>query len=214
MASSDFWHQRAIEFREIPYLESLDAELRKAGGSHKAKQWRAIGQETSISYFRVAAARAGKELPDPKSSDLGIAWLEALKKSAVVSKAMLCPPDEIKLGLVGRIPRVAEISARFCQELELEALQLEAKQKKGRKLQCPPFPSSARPQTQVAVQLSRLKEESHLTAQELAELVELDDRSVRRHLSGQTSPYDRHLRAYERVFSKQLSRKIVISKMP
>ncbi len=64
----------------------------------------------------------------------------------------------------------------------------------------------------VAAQLNDLKEECHLTVQEVAELVEMEDRSVRRHLSGSSTPYDRHLRAYEREFSKILNRKVVISK--
>jgi hypothetical protein len=66
----------------------------------------------------------------------------------------------------------------------------------------------------IAAQINRLRNECHLTAEELAEEVELDSRTVQRHLAGETTPYARHLRIYERVFSKILNRQVVISKMP
>ncbi len=65
----------------------------------------------------------------------------------------------------------------------------------------------------IGSQLSALKEECRLTVEELAELIEIQVRSVQRHLAGDSIPYDRHLRAYEREFSKLLNRQIVIRKM-
>ncbi len=77
----------------------------------------------------------------------------------------------------------------------------------------PPAESPQVPKESVAAQLVRLKEEAHLTVQELGDLIGLEDRSIRRHLSADAIPYDRHLRAYEREFSKLLKRKVVISKL-
>jgi len=73
--------------------------------------------------------------------------------------------------------------------------------------------SEQAPET-VSTQISRLREECHLTEEELAEKIDMDIRSVQRHLAGKVVPYARHLRIYERVFSKILNRQIVIRKMP
>ncbi|HXJ96846.1 MAG TPA: helix-turn-helix transcriptional regulator, partial [Terriglobia bacterium] len=77
-----------------------------------------------------------------------------------------------------------------------------------------PIKSASRAGQSVASQLTLLKEECHLTAEELAELTEMDVRSVQRHLAGDTGPRGRHLRKYEKVFSKLLNRHVVISTMP
>jgi len=66
----------------------------------------------------------------------------------------------------------------------------------------------------VAAQIDRLRQECHLSAEELAEEVEMDARSVRRHLAGDTVPHPRGLRVYQKVFSKLLNRQVVISKVP
>lgn len=64
----------------------------------------------------------------------------------------------------------------------------------------------------VGSQLNRLKDECHLTAEELAEKIDIDPRSVQRHLAGTSVPHARHLRAYEKEFSKLLNRKVVVNK--
>jgi ribosome-binding protein aMBF1 (putative translation factor) len=63
-------------------------------------------------------------------------------------------------------------------------------------------------------QINRLREECHLTEEELAEKIDIDIRSVQRHLAGETVPYARYLRRYETEFSKLLNRRVVIRKMP
>jgi len=66
----------------------------------------------------------------------------------------------------------------------------------------------------VGPQINNLREECHLTVEELAEHIQMDTRSVQRHIASERIPYARHLRAYERVFSKLLNRHVVIKKMP
>jgi hypothetical protein len=66
----------------------------------------------------------------------------------------------------------------------------------------------------IGAQINRLRDECHLTEEELAEKVDIDIRSVQRHLANEVKPYARHLRTYEMVFSKLLNRKVVIRKMP
>jgi hypothetical protein len=70
-------------------------------------------------------------------------------------------------------------------------------------MSAPAKPEAIEPETEsVGRQLSRLREECRLTTEELAELIDVDTRSVQRHLAGDSIPYDRHLRRYEREFSK------------
>jgi DNA-binding XRE family transcriptional regulator len=76
--------------------------------------------------------------------------------------------------------------------------------KQTSKKQEPPKPNTA-----FADQIRDSRDECHLTTEELAEEVGLDSRTVQRHLASETQPYARHLRAYERVFSKLLERKVV-----
>jgi hypothetical protein len=76
----------------------------------------------------------------------------------------------------------------------------------------PPARSTATAES-VAAQIDRLRKECRLTAEELAELIGLEPRSVFRHLAGDSVPYAKHIRAYEREFSKLLKRQVVISKL-
>lgn len=77
----------------------------------------------------------------------------------------------------------------------------------------PALPQPSKTADTVAAQIDRLRKECQLTVDKLAELIEIDVRSVRRHLKGDSVPYDRHLWAYERLFSKLLNRQVVISKL-
>jgi DNA-binding XRE family transcriptional regulator len=78
-------------------------------------------------------------------------------------------------------------------------------------------PSQVEPQQTtketVGAQINRLREECRLTVEEIAEKIGVEPRSVQRHEADTSIPYARHLRAYEREFSKILNRKIVINKM-
>jgi hypothetical protein len=74
----------------------------------------------------------------------------------------------------------------------------------------PPSP----PEETIAEQLKRLRGECGLTIPKLAELVHIDPRTVDRHLAGESTPYPRNISAYERVFSTNLKRQVLIKKMP
>lgn len=63
-------------------------------------------------------------------------------------------------------------------------------------------------------QIHRLREECRWSVETLAGAVDLDLRTVTRHLSGKTKPHLRNISAYERAFSKALNRRVVIKKMP
>jgi hypothetical protein len=52
------------------------------------------------------------------------------------------------------------------------------------------------------------------TEEDLAEAVDMDIRSVQRHLASDAAPPALTIRKYEKAFSKLLKKEIVISQMP
>jgi hypothetical protein len=66
----------------------------------------------------------------------------------------------------------------------------------------------------IAVQIQRLRLECKWTIEKLAGRTGLDEKTVKRHLSGRVIPHLRNLTVYDRTFSKALKRGIVISQMP
>jgi len=66
----------------------------------------------------------------------------------------------------------------------------------------------------VGQQVNRFREDCRLTVEELAEQAGLDATTVGRHIRGEMKASLRSIGAYERVFSKILERKIVISNTP
>jgi DNA-binding XRE family transcriptional regulator len=66
----------------------------------------------------------------------------------------------------------------------------------------------------IAEQLERLRIEADITQMKLCELVNLDPRTVQRHLAGATMPSSRIVYRYAKLFSMLLKRQVVISKLP
>lgn len=57
-------------------------------------------------------------------------------------------------------------------------------------------------------QIEMLRNECRFTVEDLAEAIRVSTRSVYRHLSGDADPRQRHLAAYEKVFSEKLKRQV------
>ena len=66
----------------------------------------------------------------------------------------------------------------------------------------------------MADQLKRLQAECNLTAQELADAVGVDLRSIFRHLSGQALPRRTHLATYSKLFSEKLGKTVILKTSP
>lgn len=66
----------------------------------------------------------------------------------------------------------------------------------------------------IAEQIRALQDESNVTAQVLADALEIDPRSVFRHLAGEAIPRGGHIAAYESLFSEKLGRKVTIKTSP
>jgi predicted transcriptional regulator len=63
-------------------------------------------------------------------------------------------------------------------------------------------------------QIRKLRDECRWTIEDLAYAAKIHERTISRHEADEIQPYARTLHTYERIFSKQLNRKIVINKMP
>jgi DNA-binding XRE family transcriptional regulator len=63
----------------------------------------------------------------------------------------------------------------------------------------------------IAQQIDSRRKECRLTAEQLAEKIGIDIRSVQRHLAGKSKPYLRHLREYEKLFTKLLGEDVVLN---
>ena len=243
MASSDFWHQLADEFLNLPDAQNLSAQWT----NNALIPWIVVGSNYGKYSFEALARRAGSGIAGEKTYDLLSAWLDALIRehlglAQMKSVVLLNPDKSVRTRIdTGHITGVCEASANLCKILESRTLQSEFEQKKrkhrniqglvhrrfeamrqdmksrtGEPKQLPEIPpqlGAVESETEsVGKQLNRLREECRLTAEELAELIDIETRSVQRHLAGHSIPYDRHLRAYEREFSKLLNRKVVVRK--
>ena len=69
-------------------------------------------------------------------------------------------------------------------------------------------------QESLADQIQRLRVECKWSIEKLAAKTGLDERTVKRHLSGHSVPHLSNLSLYEQAFSKALKKEVVISKMP
>lgn len=218
MADSDLWREFADAFLKLAedYCD-IPAQCQHQVGSDAVGDWALCGEYVVNVRFDALARRAAVGLPDKRSVDLLVAWLEALREEKPDFELSDCFGTEQNRGTAYRIitiNRVCQASANLCKRFESAALQVEFEESHQsdpqKLLEAPP----ARPSEEtVAAQIRRLREECRLTVEELGELVNLEPRSVQRHEAGTAKPYPRYLSAYERVFSKLLNRRVVISKL-
>jgi hypothetical protein len=93
------------------------------------------------------------------------------------------------------------------QAEQIERLRIESDREHGAS------PAKAASET-LGEQINRLRQECDLTEEELAEKIDIDIRTVQRHIADACAPYARNRTAYGRIFSKILKRNIVIRKLP
>jgi DNA-binding XRE family transcriptional regulator len=62
----------------------------------------------------------------------------------------------------------------------------------------------------IAAQIKRLQAECDITAADMAEALEVDERSIYRHLAGKAKPRRKQIKAYEKLFSKLLQRSVTL----
>jgi DNA-binding XRE family transcriptional regulator len=125
----------------------------------------------------------------------------------VLAKQYGVRPDEVTWKQIA-----FEVSGLLCQYPAIQVVPTPPAQEVDRFLhkEDPSEPQRAEP---IAAQINRLRRECNWTEEQLAEKVGVTTRTVQRHLAEDSTPYARHIATYERVFSKQLEREVVIRKM-
>lgn len=213
MNDSDFWRDLAAQFLSIADNSAvLSADWFR---EDTESTWTVRGPLIFQAKFGALARRGAMRLSHRERPDLLQAWLEALRLNGdgfrVLETAFRISGNEKGLTIAsnaGALRNLIEVSASFCKKLESLALQAEFEQT-PKSVQAPP----ATARETIGAQIKRSREECRLTVEELAPMVGIEPRSVQRHEADKSTPYPRHISAYERVFSKLLKRQIVISKM-
>jgi len=70
----------------------------------------------------------------------------------------------------------------------------------------------AEEETTLSAQIRRLQNECGISAEEMAEALGIEPRSIYKHLAGQTVPRRNHLAAYEKLFSERLNKSVTLRK--
>lgn len=221
----------------------LHAKWKHPRGSPHDTRWEIAGEASAEARTQLLslAKFAGHQL-DPDSADPLRVWLNKLKDtrpSHEMDTREFTQADGSEISYeYGTLKELRNACANICDQLELVAMVAgvhpeaarpqginivrRAKQQLGQLLGQRSSDSSTqeRPDVQdqkkketIGAQIKRLRDECRWTLEELAEAIDNNERTVRRHEADEVAPYARTIRAYERVFSKRLERKIVISKM-
>jgi hypothetical protein len=180
--------------------------------------------------FQLRATEGGIGLGIPANVLPIVYWLHSLHQHLRQNKNHHTSIGGGETG--GSIKRVIEASALYCAHLQQKALERmvltqweQNYHATGETLAAPqqlhanaPRPLVVQPERATVettgAQINRWRAECGLTIEGLATRMGLDTRSVQRHLADEHKPQDRHLTAYNRVFSKLLKKEIVINKTP
>ena len=127
MADSNLWRDFAAQFEALsrPHAD-VRGTWQHVVSSGVSGDWRLDGDAPLRIRFEALARRAATELPIKRSTDLLIAWLEALREDGRDFRFW----DSFPTGyVIGNIDRLCEASANFCRKLESLALQGEFEEK-------------------------------------------------------------------------------------
>jgi hypothetical protein len=222
MANSDYWHDLGARFRALvfhhsdpTYRSPVCASWTQTAGDGTRVRWTLFeGDQSTRLQVEALARRGASALNSSDNRDLLSTWLDTLRD--IFPNKFKAEGTKSTIGVrlhedAGVLRGIAAISADLCSMLESQALEEEYE------------PPSHQPEEEhkpapkqfesLAQQLTRLRDQCHLTVEEIAEQISIDARSVYRHLSGASKPHKRHIAAYERVFSKALDTKVVIGKL-
>jgi ribosome-binding protein aMBF1 (putative translation factor) len=214
------WRDLLIRFRE---LQPPDSDGLSATWDEDFREWELqdTPSDSVLRRFKSAAEQAASK------RDKGRSWpgfLSLLKdQEHTFHEAEGGSGD-------GCIPRVCEAAADYCEsqlhyDIDPSVAQRLEEFRHSRIMRAfsptpetkttteEPPPSEPPRAEAIASQIDRLREECHWTMETLAAKTGLSVRSVQRHLSGDAKPYERNIPAYERAFSKQLKRDVVIRQM-
>jgi lambda repressor-like predicted transcriptional regulator len=134
MADSTFWRDLATQFQALhtPHRD-IRADWQYKAGSMGIARWNIVGDPSLKVQFEALARRAAIGIPNRRSQDLLVAWLEGARELASRVGAVttsfgneLNEDNSVRTAFqFGSIDRLCEASASMCKILESRALQAE-----------------------------------------------------------------------------------------
>jgi hypothetical protein len=222
MSDSIFWKKLADKFGKLPQKTLvLQAEKHYMVGQTEDAKWRLMGKIERKAEFEALARRGASRFSTQPTPDLLEVWIEKIFQTV---------PDDQDHSSFGTIKsqgtgtntvghHIHDLSRRsiaYCKIMEAEAIQKEFDDSMTQEPH--PLPRTtvtpAQETPSIASQIQRLRLECKWSIETLAAKTGFDDRTVRRHLSGETKPHLRNIGTYEQAFSKALKREVVIDNMP
>jgi hypothetical protein len=215
LADSEFWRSIAEKFRSVfDVPNGMRVKWQCTDGTPPIA-WQILNEptpESKMQFFRLAQI-AGRKLQADSPDPFNI-WMLKMRETRpnqhVDTHTFESGDGTLHITEIGLILDVLQASANLCDELELEALPL-TPARTPTTATMPNDPSEGLPKTKtVGQQIDALRLECTWTAEYLAERVDISPRSVYRHLSDDDRPSKLNLAKYQRAFSEQLERKVVI----
>jgi hypothetical protein len=214
---SEFWRSIAAKFRSIfDVANGMRVRWHCIDGSPNIA-WEILNEptpESKMQFCRLAKI-AGRRLLSDNPEPFNV-WMLKMRETRpnqhVDTLTHESSDGTLHITEIGLILDVLQASANLCDELELE---LEAPPSSPALslttaiIPNDPGEGAAKTQT-IGQQIDALRLDCGWTAEYLAERVEITPRSVYRHISDADRPSKLNLAKYQRVFSQQLERKVVI----
>ena len=203
------WTTRRIDLAALEFLRDLAVEVRSEY-SHLGMP-DMVGQLGVILPDVLHEMKSSPEWKTYQEQLVAVADLQTQPRAMNVERH----PDPIEQAFmdIKSAPFRAAAQARYEEALEAQR-ESRIKSTPQQPTSAPDSVSGSDSRNTVGDQIRRLREECRWTLPELAEEVNLDERTISRHESGESKPYARNISKYERVFSKRLSRKVLIDNLP
>jgi len=225
MSDSAFWRRLADKFRALPreYAAILHAEKYVVLGETEKAKWRLSGHVGPKAEFEALARRGARRFPKtPVATDLLNLWIETLFQKVPDSKdqgffgtnIFDYQAEGVRKSINSIMYNLPRRSADYCKVMEAESVQREFDDSLVVKhVLVSAVPDPLAPLT-TAGQIQKLRLECNWTIEVLARKTGFDEKTVKRHLSGNAMPRLGNLAIYQQAFSKVLNRQILIDKTP
>jgi hypothetical protein len=223
MPDSTFWKKLAEKFRALPIeYKYLRAEKTIFSNEIQNAKWRLIGNIAHMADFETLARRGASRMAKNPNPDLLDLWIEKISKEVPDTHDGTTYGETTSKGTVIQssvtytLHLLPHRSVTYCKAMESRAIQKEFDSSLTKDREPPPTPA-APPSQQIpalASQIQRLRLECKWSIEVLAAKTGFDNRTVGRHLSGETKPHLRNIGTYEQAFSKALKREVVINNLP
>jgi hypothetical protein len=210
---SEFWRELASEFLNIDREGTLFASYRVYldDNSRTFNLTSARSDSSTAPRFEARVMHALTRIPNVNLEEPIIMWLNMIMDEHLEGPSFEARSvqDDVERSFRAGTIRLCFASAGLCARLEAKALwdEIHASQNAGAG---PTQAIASRTSESVSQQIENFIALTELTTEKFAEEIDLDPRTVRRHISGETIPLGRLIARYNRVLSRLLKIEVVI----